>query len=143
MTAVDRAEWPANGPRGRAMRVTPAFRSSFRVDWDRRHDLRCGPGRGHADGVAAGVAAVSDVDQLVADPQAEPGLVGLLVGVAGGQQADEGVGRSVTGVGDGTTDPTPYTIVTAAAVSATDSNYDGLNAADVDCVHTTPPAPDP
>ena len=50
---------------------------------------------------------------------------------------------TVTGVGDGTTDPTPYTIVTAAAVSATDSNYDGLNAADVDCVHTTPPAPDP
>jgi hypothetical protein len=37
---------------------------------------------GYADGVAAGVAAVGDVDQLVADPETEPGLVRLLVGVA-------------------------------------------------------------
>jgi hypothetical protein len=37
----------------------------------------------NADGVAVGVAAVGDVDELVADPQAEPGLVRLLVAVAG------------------------------------------------------------
>ena len=50
---------------------------------------------------------------------------------------------TVTGVGDGTAGPTPYKILTAAAVSATDPNYNGLNAGDVDCVHTTPPEPSP
>ncbi|MEI9950586.1 MAG: Calx-beta domain-containing protein [Pseudomonadota bacterium] len=36
---------------------------------------------------------------------------------------------------------TPYKIVTAAAVSAMDPAYNGLNAADVACVNTNPPAP--
>ena len=53
----------------------PAARSTIRVGWDRRHHLWCGAGRGYSDGVAAGVAAVGDVDQLVADPQAQPGAV--------------------------------------------------------------------
>ena len=51
---------------------------------------------------------------------------------------------TVTGVDDGTTDTmTPYKIVTAAAVSALDTNYNGLNAADVACINTTPPPPPP
>ncbi|HET7540672.1 MAG TPA: Calx-beta domain-containing protein [Polyangiaceae bacterium] len=51
---------------------------------------------------------------------------------------------TVTGVDDGTTDTmTTYKIVTAAAVSAMDSNYNGFNADDVACVNTTPPAPAP
>jgi hypothetical protein len=46
---------------------------------------------------------------------------------------------TVTGVDDGTMSMmTPYKIVTAAAVSAMDSNYNGFNAADVACVNTTP-----
>jgi len=51
---------------------------------------------------------------------------------------------TVTGVDDGTTDTmTPYKIVTAAAVSAMDSSYNGVNAADVACVNTTPMSPMP
>lgn len=49
---------------------------------------------------------------------------------------------TVTGQDDGTTDTmTPYKIVTAAAVSAMDPAYNGLNAADVACTNTTPPPP--
>jgi len=51
---------------------------------------------------------------------------------------------TVTGVDDATMGMmTPYKIVTAAAVSATDTAYNGLNAADVACVNTTPPAATP
>ncbi len=51
---------------------------------------------------------------------------------------------TVSGLDDGSMGMmTPYKIVTAAAVSAMDSAYDGLNAADVACVNTTPMAPDP
>jgi large repetitive protein len=51
---------------------------------------------------------------------------------------------TVTGVDDLTMGMmTPYKIVTAAAVSAMDSNYNGLNAADVACINTTPAAPTP
>lgn len=50
---------------------------------------------------------------------------------------------TVTGVDDGTMGVmTPYNIVTAAAVSAADASYNGLNALDVACVNTTPP-PEP
>ena len=42
---------------------------------------RCaGSACGDADGVAVGVAAVRDVDELVADPQAEPGLASIRCG---------------------------------------------------------------
>jgi hypothetical protein len=53
---------------------------------------------------------------------------------------------TVTGVDDGSMGMmTPYKIVTAAAVSAMDSSYNGFNAADVACVNTTaaPPPPPP
>jgi Calx-beta domain len=51
---------------------------------------------------------------------------------------------TVTGQDDGTTGTmTPYKIVTAAAVSAMDAAYNGLNAADVACINTTPAAPPP
>jgi hypothetical protein len=51
---------------------------------------------------------------------------------------------TVTGVDDGTTGMmTPYKIVSAAAVSALDASYNGLNALDVACVNTTPVAPPP
>ncbi|HEY3255082.1 MAG TPA: hypothetical protein VGJ91_14075, partial [Polyangiaceae bacterium] len=51
---------------------------------------------------------------------------------------------TVTGVDDGTMGGmASYKIVTAPAVSAMDSNYNGLNAADVTCVNSTPAAPMP
>jgi hypothetical protein len=51
---------------------------------------------------------------------------------------------TVTGVDDGSMGMmTPYKIVTAAAVSAMDANYNGFNAADVACVNTTPTPPPP
>jgi len=51
---------------------------------------------------------------------------------------------TVTGVDDGTMSMmTPYKIVTAAAVSAMDSNYNGFNALDVACVNTTPAPVEP
>ena len=51
---------------------------------------------------------------------------------------------TVTGVDDGSMGTmTPYKIVTAAAVSALDANYNGLNAADVACTNATPPPPPP
>ena len=47
---------------------------------------------------------------------------------------------TVTGLDDGSVDTmTPYSVVTAAAVS-TDPNYNGVNTLDVACVNTTPPA---
>jgi hypothetical protein len=51
---------------------------------------------------------------------------------------------TVTGQDDGTTSTmTPYKIVTAAAVSTADANYNGFNAADVACINTTPDPPPP
>jgi len=51
---------------------------------------------------------------------------------------------TVTGADDGTMGMmTPYKIVTAAAVSAMDSAYNGLNGADVACVNTTPAPVEP
>jgi len=51
---------------------------------------------------------------------------------------------TVTGQDDGTTATmTSYKIVTAAAVSTADANYNGFNAADVTCINTTPEAPPP
>ncbi|MET0794594.1 MAG: hypothetical protein ABW061_23945, partial [Polyangiaceae bacterium] len=51
---------------------------------------------------------------------------------------------TVTGADDGTVGTsTPYSVVTAAAVSALDSGYNGFNAADVACTNTTPAAPPP
>jgi len=51
---------------------------------------------------------------------------------------------TVSGLDDGTMGMmTPYKVVTAAAVSTADSNYNGFNAADVSCVNTTPTPPPP
>ena len=66
---------------------------------------------GEPDGVAVGVAAVGDLDELVAHPQPEAGAMVIAVaGVSvvdgvGWEEADEGIGRAGPGVGHGDGDP--------------------------------------
>ena len=62
-------------------------------------------GCGEADGVAVGVAAVGDVDELVAQPQAEAGTWTGAVQGAGWEESDKRVSGAGPAVGHGDGDP--------------------------------------